>query len=328
MTGALTWARLSFRQQRLEIILLGIAVLAAAGLMLWWAYELDQIAAVYPDCDFFDPNLACRAAGQRFSGTFSTAEIIIRNTWLAGFGVGLVLGVPLVAREIDHGTAQLAWTMSRSRVRWLIGRVAFAALVAIVLSGAIAVTTEILATAMLRDIDLSRDFNLHGNRGPLIAGRAMLGLGAGVLVGAILGRQLPALLLGVFVVGGLYAASLAVLPAWYATEAEVASMHEFLGGPLWIESGVELASGERVTWGEFYGGDGSSMEMHQAADGTYYASLADAEAGSNPIGRDYVLIIPGERYNEIVARETAVFTGAGLLLIAGAAAVTRRRRPD
>ncbi len=327
MTGTLTWARLSFRQQRLEIILLGIAVLAAAGLMLWWAYDLNQLAALYPDCDFFDPSLACQAAGQRFSGTFGTAEIIIRNTWFAGFGVGLVLGVPLVAREIDQGTAQLAWTMSRSRVRWLIGRVAFAGLVAIVLSAAIAVTTEILATAMLRDIDLSRDFNMHGNRGPLIVGRAMLGLGAGVLVGAILGRQLPALLLSVFVVGGLYAASLAGLTAWYATEAESASMNEFLGGPLWIESGIELTSGERVTWSAFYGGGESAIANYQSADGTYYASSADADAGRDAIGRDYILIIPGERYNEIVARETAVFTGAGLLLIAGAAAVTRRRRP-
>jgi len=328
MSGVLTWARLSFRLQRLEILLLGAAVLVASGLMLWWAYELDGIAKAYPDCDYFDPALACQEAGQRFSETFSTAEIIIRNTWVAGFAVGLVLGVPLVAREIDHGTAQLAWTIGRSRVRWLIGRVAFAALVAIVLAALLAVTTEVLVTTMLPDIDLSRDFNFHGNRGPLIVGRAMLGLGAGVLVGALLGRQLPALLLGVFVVGGLYAASWVGFPLWYHSEADVASMDEYLGGPLWIESGIELTSGERLTWSELYGGGRAPLETYQADDGTYYATLADAEAERNPLGRDYILIIPGERYNEIVARETAVFAGAGLLLIGGAAAVTRRRRPS
>jgi hypothetical protein len=328
MIGILGWARLSFRLQRLEILVLGAAVLLASGLMMWWANELDGIASAYPSCDYFDPAPACQAAGQQFSETFSTAEIIIRNTWLAGFAVGLVLGVPLVAREIDHGTAQLAWTMGRSRARWLVGRVAFAALVAVVLAALLAVTTEILATAMRPDIDLAQDFNFHGDRGPLIVGRAILGLGAGVLVGALVGRQLPALLLGVFVVGGLYAASWAGFPLWYHGEAEVRSMNEWLGGPLWIESGIELTSGERLTWAEIYGGGGAPLETYQAEDGTHYASQADAEAGRNPIGRDYVLIIPGERYNEIVARETGVFAGAGLLLVGGAAAVTRRRRPS
>ncbi len=327
MSGALTWARLTFRLQRLEILLIGLAVLAAAGLMLWWANDLDGIAAAYPDCDFFDPAFACRTAGQRFGETFSTAELIIRNTWVAGFAVGLLIGAPLVAREIDHRTAELAWTLSPSRLRWFIGRVAFPALAALGLAAALAVTTEVLASAMLRGIDLSQDFNLHGNRGPLIVGRTMLGLGAGVLVGAIVGRQLPALLLGAILIGGLYAASWAWFPAWYASEAEVASMDEYLGGPLWIDSGIELTDGERVSWSEIYGGGAQPVEMYQATDGTYYASQSDADAGRDPLGRDYVLIIPGERYNEIVVRETAVFAGAGVLLIAGAAAVTGRRRP-
>jgi hypothetical protein len=328
MNAVLTWARLSFRLQRLEILLLAAAVVVVSGLMLWWAFELDGLAAAYPGCDFFDPAIACQAAGQRFSGTFSTAEILIRNTWVAGFAIGLILGVPLVGREVEHGTAQMAWTVGRSRVRWLLGRVAFAALVAILLTALLAVTTEVLATTMLPNIDMSQDFNLHGNRGPLIVGRAMLGLGAGVLVGALLGRQLPALLLGVFVVGGLYAASWVGFPLWYHGEAEVRRLNEWLGGPLWIESGIELTSGERMTWADIYGGGGPPFDTYQAEDGTYYASQADAGAGRNPIGREYILIIPGERYNEIVARETTVFTGAGLILLGGAAAVTRRRRPS
>jgi hypothetical protein len=327
MTGLSSWLRLSFRLQRLEIVLIGAAVLGASGLMLWWALDLEAIVRAYPDCDYFDPALACQAAGQRFGEIFSTAELIVRNTWVAGFAIGLVLGVPLVSREIEHGTAQLAWTIGRSRVRWLFGRVAFASLVVIALTGLLAVTTEVLVAAMLPDVDLSQDFNFHGNRGPLIVGRAMLGLGAGVLVGALLGRQLPALLLGVFVVGGLYWASWVSFPLWYHGEAEVRAVNEWLGGPLWIESGIELTSGERVTMAEFYGDGGPPLEAYQAEDGTYYANRADAEAARNPIGRDYILIIPGARYNEIVARETAAFTGASMLLIGGAAAVTRRRRP-
>src|SRR5574340_701891 len=35
---------------------------------------------------------------------------------------GLLLGVPLVGREIEWGTAPLAWTLGRSRRRWLLAR--------------------------------------------------------------------------------------------------------------------------------------------------------------------------------------------------------------
>ncbi|HEX2193903.1 MAG TPA: hypothetical protein VHK63_02960 [Candidatus Limnocylindria bacterium] len=329
MTTTLRWLRLSYRLQRLEIVILAAAVALVSGLMAWSAFELDGIMTANPDCNFMDPSLACQAAGQRFQEVFGRAELIIGNTWLAGFGVGLILGVPLVAREVDHGTAQLAWTLGRSRVRWLAGRVAFAGLVGIVLLAVVAVATEVLAAEMRPELDTSQDFWLHGNRGPLVVGRGMLGLGAGVLVGALVGKQLPALLLGALAVGALYAASWAGFPLWYANEAVVASQSQWLGGPLWIESGIELTSGERVTWAELYGGGhGTTWDLaYMTEDGAYYASQADAESGRNPIGRQYALIIPGARYNEIVLRESAVFTVAGFVLVAGAAVVTRRRRP-
>ncbi|MDQ3691250.1 MAG: hypothetical protein M3406_14710 [Chloroflexota bacterium] len=328
MNGVVNWARLSFRFQRLEILLLGGAVLLASGLMLWWAFELSGVTAAYPDCNFFnDGSRGCATAEGRFFEIFGTAEIIIRNTWLAGFAVGIVLSVPLVAREVEHGTAQLAWTLGRSRVRWLIGRVAFAALVALVLTGLLAVTTEVLTTAMRPDITTSESFEHYCNRDPLIVGRAMLGLGAGVLVGALVGRQLPALLLGVLVVGSLYGASAFALPQWYHGEAEIRRNDEWLGSPLYIESGIELTSGERLPFAEVFEDNAELLDTYQTEDGTHYASDVDAAAGRKPLGRDYILIIPGERYNEIVARETVVFTGAGLILLGGSAAVTRRRRP-
>jgi hypothetical protein len=164
----------------------------------------------------------------------------------------------------------------------------------------------------------------------LIEGSAVLGLGAGVLVGAVVGRQLPALLLGVLIVGVLYVGSAYALLAWYHGEAELRRMGDWLGSPLWIENGIELASGERLTWAEVYSGEDAIQwqETFMTEDGTHYASQADAEAERNPLGRDYILIIPEERYGEIVARETVVFIAAGLVLIGGAAAVASHRRPS
>ena len=94
--------------------------------------------------------------------------------------------------------------------------------------------------------------------------------------------------------------------------------HDRWREPLGIRSGIELPSGQRVGYG------GAEF---QDENGVFYVSQQDFEARRNPVGREYQLIIPGERYGEIVAREAAVLAAAGLLLTGGAAAITWRRRP-
>jgi hypothetical protein len=318
MSTFYNWARLSFRLQRLEVLLLSAAVVVAAGLMAWLTIQLDGLAAANPGCDFHGHAESCQAAAERFGSAFGSGELAISGTSLVTFGVGLFLGVPLVAREVETGTAHVAWTISASRVRWLVYRVAFAMLISIVFLGTLAVTTDVLAAAMRPDLDTSESFWFYGGRGPLLVGRGLLALGAGVLIGAMIGKQLPALLMAALALGSLTIATEVAFGAWHATEAVLASDTDHLSEPLGISSGIELPSGERVGYG------GAEF---QDENGVYYASEEDFHARRNPLGREYQLIIPGARYGEIVARETAVLTAAGLLLIGGAAAVTSRRRP-
>jgi hypothetical protein len=318
VSRVLNWARLSFRLQRLEVLLLAIAVLVASGLMAWFAFQLDGLSVAHPDCDFLDPAASCVAASAIFESAAGLGELIIISTSLVTFGVGLFLGVPLVAREVEQGTAQLAWTIGRSRVRWLIGRAAFTMLVGVVLLGMLAVMSDVLAATMRPEIDTSEAFWFYGGRGPLLVGRGLLALGAGVLIGAMIGKQLPALLLAAFAVGGMTLASEVAFGSWHETEAVLASDTDHLSEPLGISSGIELPSGERVGYG------GAEF---QDENGVFYASQEDFQARRNPIGREYQLIIRGERYAEIVAREAAILAGTGALLIGAAAAVTQRRRP-
>jgi hypothetical protein len=330
MKGLVTWARLSFAQQRWEILLLGLGVVVASGLMLWMRSQLLGITAAYPECDFFlnEDQVAlpasCDLASQYFFEAYSNAEIFLRNGWLFGLGVGLIVGIPLVARDIEHGTAQMAWTLSRSRTIWLLRRIAFGVLVVVVLLAGLAVITDLLGAAMQPNDDLSRSFHFEGNRGVIIVARGILALGIGLLVGAILGRQLPALLLGVMVTGLLYAAVTFAVGRWNEIDAIEAWYDQDLGAPLFVGSGVKLANGERVSMGEFYG-DGT--EAFQIDDGRLYATAADAEAGRESIGQEYILVIPGERYPEIMLRASLVTVGAGALVMVGAALVTGRRRP-
>jgi hypothetical protein len=330
VTGLVTWARLSFAQQRWEILILAFAVIVSIGLMLWLTSQLLALSAAYPDCDFFldEDQVAlpagCDLASQAFFGMYGNAEIFLRNGWLFGFGVGLIAGIPLVARDIEHGTAQLAWTLGRSRTRWLLRRIAFGVLIAVVLLAGLAVMTDLLGAAMHPNDDLDRGFHFEGNRGLIIVARGILALGIGVLVGGMLGRQLPALLLGLIVIGLVYGALTFVLNQWNETEAIDAWYDRDLGAPLFVGSGVRLASGERISMAEFYGG---GNEAFQSDDGQLYATAADAEAGRDPIGQEYILLIPGERYPEIMARASLVTAGAGALFMMCAAVVTSRRRP-
>ena len=332
MTGALTWARLSFAQQRWEILILASGVAVAVGLMGWMTSQLLGVSTANPACDFFlnEDQAAlpagCEQASQAFYGLYSNAEIFLRNGWLFGFVVGLVVGIPLVARDIEQGTAQMAWTLVPSRTQWLLRRLAFGVLVTVVLLTGLAVMTDVLGAAMQPNADVSRSFHFEGNRGVIIVARGILGVGVGVLIGAMLGRQLPALLLGLVVIGLLYGAVTVAMGRWNEAEAVEAWYDQDLGAPLFVGNGIRLASGQRLSMEEFYGG-GLSSEMFQGDDGQLYANAADAQAARDPIGQEYILIIPGERYPEIMARASLVTAGAGVLLMAAAAFVTSRRRP-
>lgn len=321
MKRVIRWAELSFRLHRLEIFLLTAGVLAVSGLMAWFALQLHGISEAHLGCDFAEAVPSCQAAAQRFESIRDVGQLVMSSTSLVTFAVGLFLGVPLVAREVEQGTAQFAWTMTGSRLRWVIRRGAFPTLLAIVLLGLLAFMSDVLAQAMRPDIDTSQAFWFYGGRGPLLIGRGMLAFGVGLLVGSVLGRQLPAMLLAAFAAAGLVLVSEVPLRTWHETEAVVATSGEYPGEPLGLGSGVVLPTGERVPYSEV----GAEF---QDETGAFYATEADFQARRNPIGTEYLLIVPGERYPEIVARETVAFTFAGLLLTGGAAALVVRRRPS
>lgn len=161
-----SWLILSFRLHRWEVLasVAGVAMLSAA--MLWFAWQLRALAATDPGC--VDPSAyapGCTQLGQRFYELSSKAEWLSYFSWLAPFGMGLVLGVPLVSREIEHRTAGVAWTLSRSRTWWLARRAAFLALVLVVLLIVVAIVGEVLASAQMPAQHLDRDFAWYGRRG-------------------------------------------------------------------------------------------------------------------------------------------------------------------
>ena len=83
----------------------------------------------------------CFALGQNYQNLDRLARVNLGLTVAMPALLGLVLGAPLVAREIEQGTNRLAWTQSITRTRWLLVKLGVGALACCVVVGA---TTPLL----------------------------------------------------------------------------------------------------------------------------------------------------------------------------------------
>jgi hypothetical protein len=319
-----SWLILSFRLHRWEVLAsaAGVAILAAA--MLWFAWQLRTLAATDPGC--LDPAgyaPGCTQLGQRFYELSSKAEWLSYLSWLAPFAMGLVLGVPLVSREVEHRTAAIAWTMSRSRTWWLVGRAAFLVVVMVVLLTVVAVVGEALASATMPAQHLDRDFTWYGRRGALIVVRGLASLAIGVLVGAWLGRVLQALLVAVFASVLIFSAISLGMDRWIEGDAVVQKFDADRAGGRQLGERILLPKGELIDYGELQR-RGLAYEVIQ--DDLLWARPEDIGHMDRLIGYDRYLVVPGSRYPQIVLRESAVVGGAGFLLALAAILVVKRRR--
>ncbi|MFD7304714.1 MULTISPECIES: ABC transporter permease [Streptomyces] len=247
----LTWLLLRLHRSALWFWLMLLAV--AAGLLLW-AYGPGADAA----WDEFrrmecgptgTPSLSCDYAGPAY-----------QNYDLAlGLGAGLLSLAPLltaawaggalIGRELENGTARLAWTQSVSPARWLAAKLAVPA--ALIATGGLALTA-------LHRLVWSSDGELREGwrewhhdpgylaNGPLATAHTLLGLTVGVLTGLLVRRALPALAVALAAQIALALALLSIRPHLWPAET-VTSTEGYPGADGMIaEEGVVTATGERI----------------------------------------------------------------------------------
>lgn len=107
------------------------------------------------------------------------------------FVVGLLGGVPLVARELESQTSQIAWWLNSSRLRWLALRVLH---VGVPLLAGLAIASVVAgAVADLEEAYGVPGFARIGTHGPVVLARGAAAFGLAVLVGAVLGNALRSL---------------------------------------------------------------------------------------------------------------------------------------
>ncbi|MFI7504324.1 hypothetical protein ACIBVL_38765 [Streptomyces sp. NPDC049687] len=163
-------------------------------------------------------------------------------------GVAAFAGGALTGRELENGTAHLAWTQGVSPTRWLTAKLAVPALV--VTGGATAlVLVYRWAWGTNEDLLQSGWMSDDGflSRGPASVAYALCALAVGALTGLLLRRTLPALAVSV-VTAGLISFVVARYRSSFSPAVTVTSAAEDFDYPLtaWqVESGA-LIHGHRV----------------------------------------------------------------------------------
>ena len=343
MTFRSAWVTL--KQHRFEFAFAFIAVLAAAIIGLSIVLRIDALhvpaacldsalrsedgSSLVPDC------LASVRAGYSILGeTFLDGEgtVPLSIMGVLPFLVGVLGGVPIVARELENRTAQTAWSLFGSRSRWLVQQTVP---IALVLGIGLAVAAFI-ASLVAADVVAwgSRWSWLIGLHGPLLLIRAFAAFGVGLMVGALLGRTLPAF---------LFASVIAILLSLAAGNLREAWSRTLPSTPL---AGVSPDTGEyeqippgsvQTGWGvQTPEGDVVSMAAaRQVASAAGVPSVRPDDEQDQPAlqwfeSKGYVLLpvgITDEAALGWTPYDALLFGVLGVLSTTAAVVVTNRRRP-
>lgn len=307
--------RLAWRMQRWEIAFVSIGCLALAAAAVWLTFDMRSVLS---RCGTAAATSACDMTFA-FQETHGAAVGLVQMlTEYVPFVVGLVLGVPIVTREVEQRTALIAWPMAGARLRWLAWRVVPALLIGLGLVAVLAIAADQLARAYFPHNDIG--FGRYEARGLPLVMRTVLMLVAGVALGAVIGRLLPALLAGMALSAAVIVGLAIALPHWVTPvelrdiETDPAAM---IGGRLHTAVQYRLPNGAIVSADE---GEVLTEGLYEAAGG------AEPDPASLP--QMIIIGVAGDRYAEVVLRESAGI-GAGVVLLSVlTAAVVQRRRPE
>ena len=194
----MTW--LTWRQHRWEaasaLAVLLVFTVGVLALMIAGAGLMAEIARNCPQSrDAIVPSSCTSLIGQ-YTSSFQTPW-----WWVTAAGivipalVGLFVGVPLIAREAEHGTHRLIWTQGVTRRRWFLSKIGLVALGVVVGSTA-------LALAGQGWFSMQHGLGSLGNQSvwdgfeiapPVLIAYAVFALALGVAAGALIQRTVPAI---------------------------------------------------------------------------------------------------------------------------------------
>lgn len=196
-------ARLSIRMQRFEVAAATLLMLALSGGAVLVTGRLSSVGVSERCLERWIGGGGPFSAGTCLNSMQQWAAInedeagkVMAAMFVLPFVAGLLLGVPLVGRELEARTAAVAWALAGSRRRWLTGRMVPILLLTVGIAAIAAMASSLLEAARSGNGLWVSAFNDASLFGPPVVAHALAGLGLGMFAGALLGRTLPALIVG------------------------------------------------------------------------------------------------------------------------------------
>ncbi|MCY7419410.1 MAG: hypothetical protein LH650_13140 [Chloroflexi bacterium] len=234
--------------------------------------------------------------------------------------VGLALGTPIVAGEVEDRTALLAWSLGGDRIRWLARRLAFMLSLAVLVLVALGVGQLAIHQASRPGLPPTLDY--LGSSGVSLVARGIMAMAIALFIGSLVGRNLPT-----FLVAG----SVAVIIAMFALPA----LHRAVSGPLAerIEIPYLLDSGDfadqprRLYQIEEWLEDKTGVRYEQEEFALLYnAHAPDSEQWMADNVMRIVSIVPTTAYTAVELVDVGASLCLGAVCLLGTAATVKRRR--
>jgi len=145
--------------------------------------------------------LKCNNLVEGFNGIVQSLDMNLIRTLLVFAPIlgGIIVGAPLVAREIEQGTAPLSWSLSGSRRRWLLGKVFAGILLLVPVMLAVGFAADVLQGADSPGLNTHAAFENYVSRGVIDVFWALAAFAGTFALGTMLGRTLPAVILALVV---------------------------------------------------------------------------------------------------------------------------------
>ena len=252
--------------------------------------------------------------------------------------LGMFLGAPLVAREIETGTGQFAWTQSVTRRRWLAVKVGWLLLAAVAWGGAVGALVTWWSgpkNAAYLNVFSPGTFDVQGI---MPAAYSLFAMALGITAGTLIRRVLPALGVTLFGYFGVRLVFMGWIRQHYMTPVTTTysiAQNYLPGGAIW-----QLGQGFRGPNGPISMPNGDNIMIvgngFPAAD-VPAACVTHGPLGGEQLGRQtidclgqhgymqYLTYQPASRYWPFQFIEAGIFVAIAAALIAVTFAVINRR---
>lgn len=231
------------------------------------------------------------------------------------WAAGLLLGTAVIAREVEHRTLVFAWSLTPSRPRWLLRRSMLPVLGLALATLFLASAATVLQAAERPLIDPLATFEDHGSRGPLLMARGVLALSVATLVGSLMGRMLPTLIVSTLLSLTIFGVSVMAFPYWAPQRALEDDDGFIATGSVILDIRHKLADGRVAEFGALPGEAGLPAESPEFWD--WY----EKNVTTIPFGYE-----PGQAL-DLALRESAGTLVLTLVLLGVTGRILERRRP-